>query len=154
MPRHPLKEDEYEFKPFFRLWDRAAVGTAHVHSIIPDLVLLWDPKAETYCWSNITWRSLLPTAASAACGSLETLQTLQMKNPVISSLFFLFKGSRGTHGGRLEDSNKGTVALSFLSSHEPTVQSTLCVSHAHIISYHHLNYGQASKAEFCQQTVV
>lgn len=152
MPRYLLKKDECELKPFFRLWGRAAVGTAHFHSIIPYLGLLWDPKAETYCWPNVPRRSLLAAAASGACGSLETLQTLQIKYPVISQLYFLFKGSRGTRGGNLEDSSKGTAALSFLSSHEPTVENTSCVSHAHIISHHHLSYGQDSKAEFCQQT--
>lgn len=66
----------------------------------------------------------------------------------------LFKGSRGTHGGSSEDPSKGAAALSFLPSHKPTAQSSLCVSHAHIISHHHLNYGQASKAEFYQQIAV
>jgi len=59
---------------FFRVWRRAAVGTAFFHSVFSCLDLLGVPIAETYCWPNITWRSLLSTAASGACHSLETLQ--------------------------------------------------------------------------------
>lgn len=119
------------------------MGTTCFHSIISWLGLLWDAKAETYCWPNITWRSLLSTAASGACHSLETLQTLitrhREKSSYFLTLFFFCArltspySSRGTSSLRLEDSSKGIVALRFMSVPRPAMSPMLRVHHVWVM---------------------
>lgn len=143
------------------------MGTVCFHSVISCLCLLWDPGAGTYCWPNVTWRSLLSTAASGACHPLETLQTsitTQMKFQfLLNFLLFLLEADislqlqghqhsefRGLQQGHWR--LKADVRTS--SSHESNVKSVSHLSHLHIISHYCLNYSQASKAQICQQTTV
>lgn len=119
------------------------MGTACFHSVISCLGLLWDSKAETYCWPNVTRRSLLSTAASGARHSLETLQTLFTRHRYNSSYFLTFLfffsrlmtpySSRSTSSLSLEDSSKGIVALRFMSGPCPAMSPMLRVYRVWVI---------------------
>lgn len=157
---------ECELKLFFRHWGRAAIGRvqARLYLVFSRLGLPWDPQAETYCWPNITRRSLLATAASGACHPLETLQTLITRcrwksRHFLTFFFFLFKADVSLQlqghqqlefGGLQQEHRSLKVFVSTSSSHECNAKNVSCVSHPHIISYYYLNYSQASKAEFYQ----
>lgn len=132
---------EREFKLSFRCWGRITMGATCLHAMISCLGLLWDPCSATYCWPNITWRSLLSAAAPETCHSLETLQISisrhRWKSGYFPLLFFFCLtspcSSRGASSLSLEDSSKSTAALRFMSVPHSAMSTMLRVHHVWVI---------------------
>lgn len=118
------------------------MGTVCFHSVISCLCLLWDPGAGTYCWPNVTWRSLLSTAASGACHPLETLQTsitTQMKFQfLLNFLLFLLEADislqlQGHQNSEFRGLQQGHWRLRLMSEPRPAMSPVLRVYHIWVI---------------------